>query len=128
MKKLLKVLLVLGIVAGSGFAVVMHMTSGMVETADSFFQAVKRQDLAQARSLLAQETNQKLDDAALQKLMRADSLARYKESSFPNRQISGDRGEMSGTLTTTSGGVVPVRVVLVQEGRAWKVFAFQTAK
>lgn len=128
MKKLLKVLLGLSIIGGVVFGVVMHMTSGMVDAADSLFKAIKQQDSAKARSFLSQESSQKLDDKTLKKLMEADSLAHYKEVSFPNRDISGERGEMNGTITTTSGGVVPVRVVMVKEGDVWKVYSFQTAK
>ena len=116
------------IVGGVAFAVVMQMTSGMVDAADGFFQAIMQRNLAKARSFLAQETRQKLDDKTLKEFMEVDTLARYKEVSFPNRQISGDRGEVNGTITTTSGGVGPVRVVMVQEGDVWKVYSFQTAK
>lgn len=128
MGKLIKVLLALGVLGGAAFGGVMYMTSGLTDTADGFFRALKSQDVARARTFLAQATSQKLDDRTLQKIMANNSIVAYKELSFPNRRISGDRGELSGTLTTTSGGVVPVTMVLVQEAGVWKVFAFQAAR
>lgn len=128
MGKLLKVLLVIGILGGATFGAVLYTTSGLTETADGFFRALKSQDAAKARAFLAQATSQKLDDRTLQKLMANDAIVAFKELSFPNRRVSGSRGELSGTLTTTSGGVVPVQMVLVEEAGVWKVFAFQTAR
>lgn len=46
----------------------------------------------------------------------------------PKVAYSGDRGELQGTFTTASGGVVQVTMVLVKEAGAWKVPAFQTAR
>jgi hypothetical protein len=55
MNKWLKI--VLGVVAVFvlGIAAVFYFTSGMVDTADNFFKAVKERDLAKALSYLAED-------------------------------------------------------------------------
>lgn len=128
MKKFLKIVLIVGALIGAAIASGYYATSGLTDTADAFFKAVKSQDAAKTRSHMAHATNKQLNDAALERLMADESLVAYQEASFPNRTISGDRGELQGTFTTTSGGVVPVTMVLVKEAGAWKVLAFQTAR
>ena len=128
MGKLLKGLLLIGALGGLAFGAVMQMTADLTVAADGFFKALKSQDMVKARSYLAQETNQKLDDRSLKKLMATESIVAYREASFPNRRVSGARGELDGTFTTTSGGVVPVRMVLVQEADVWKVYTFRAGR
>lgn len=126
MGKFLKILLGVGVVGGLGIGGALYMTSGLTDTADAFFKALKSQDVATVRSLLAQETSQNLNDRALKRLMANESIAAYRDASYSNRRVSGSRGELDGTFTTTAGAVVPVRFVLVQEGEVWKVHGFKT--
>lgn len=128
MGKILKILS--GIVAGFAllFGFAWYGTSGLTDTADTFFNALKRQDVAQVRALLARETNEKLDDRALKKLMSHEAIASYSKASYSKRSVSGDRGNLEGTFTTTAGAVVPVQLVLVQEADTWKVYNFHAGR
>ena len=125
MKKWVKILL--GVVAAFVLAIVavFYFTSGMVDTADAFFQAVKQKDIAKARSYLAEDFKASTDEKALSDFLSKGAIINFKESSWSNRQISGGRGELDGSITTDSGGVVPIKMMFVKENDAWKIYAIQ---
>ena len=122
MNKVLKV--ILGIVAAIVLLVgaVFYFTAGLVETADAFFAAVKRGDMATARSFLSEDFKANTDEAALREFLAKTTLANFKESHWSDREISNGRGEMHGSITTESGGSVPLTIVLVKEDGAWKIY------
>ena len=43
------------------------------------------------------------------------------EHTFSNRSVENSVGKVSGTLTSSTGGVVPVAYQLVKENDAWKI-------
>lgn len=106
-------------------ASVFFFTSGMVDTADDFFKAVKQQDLAKARSYLAEDFKASTDETALKQFLSKGAILNFKEASWSNRQISGGRGELTGSITTESGGVVPIKMVFVKEHDAWKIYSIR---
>lgn len=125
MKKWHKILLgVVGFIVvavGTGF----YFTSGVVDVADAFFKAVQQKDMAKAHSYLARDFKAIADEKTLAVHLSRNSLSSYKEASWSSRQVSGDRGELVGTITTTAGGSVPVKMILVKENDAWKIYAIQ---
>lgn len=125
MKKWLKILL--GIVAAFVLAIVavFYFTSGMVDTADAFFNAVKQKDIAKAHSYLAEDFKASTDEKALSDFLSKGAILNFKESSWSNREISGGRGELNGSITTDTGGVVPIKMMFVKENDAWKIYAIQ---
>jgi len=125
MKKWVKILI--GIVAVFVVAVstVFYLTSGMVDTADAFFKAIKQQDIAKARSYLSEDFKASTDEAALKNFLSKGAILNFKEASWSNRQYSGGRGELNGSITTNTGGVVPVKMMFVKENNAWKIYAIQ---
>lgn len=125
MKKWMKILL--GIIA---FVVlvsvgVFYLTSGMVDTANAFFKAVKEKDIAKARNYLAEDFKASTDEKALTAFLSNSAILNFKESSWSNRQISGKRGELDGSITTETGGVVPIKMTLVKEDGGWKIYSIQ---
>ena len=127
MKTWLKVLL--GLVAAAILAVVLvfQLTAGMVESADAFFAAVKQKDMATARTYLAEEFKNRTDENALSKFLKDSSLLNVKESSWTNRQITAGRGELEGSITTDTGGVIPITMTFVKENEIWRIFAIEKA-
>jgi len=118
--------ILLGVVAVFvAIAAVFYFTSGMVDTADAFFNAVKQKDIAKARSYLAEDFKASTDERALTDFLSKGAILNFKESSWTNRQISGGRGELNGSITTDSGGVVPIKMMFVKENNAWKIYAIQ---
>jgi hypothetical protein len=129
MKKWMKVLLgVVGALVGI-FAIaigaVFFFTSGMVDTADAFFAALKANDFRKAHTFLAAEFKASTDEKALREFLSRSSITSFKESSWSNRQVSGGRGELVGSITTDTGGVVPLKLTFVKENGDWKIYALQ---
>lgn len=125
MKTWLKI--VLGIVAFIGLAIaaVFYFTAGMTDTADDFFRAVKARDIAKARDYLTEDFKASTDEKALADFLSKSAILNFKESSWSNRQISGGRGELNGSITTETGGVIPIKMILVKEQGTWKIYAIQ---
>lgn len=125
MSKWVKILL--GVVSIFILAIVamFYFTSGMVDTADAFFNAVKQKDIAKARGYLAEDFKASTDENALQAFLSKGAILNYKEASWSNRQISGGRGELNGAITTETGGIVPIKLMFVKENDAWKIYAIQ---
>lgn len=125
MNKFLKI--VIGIVAVFALAVgaVFYFTAGMADAADEFFGAIKRQDLASARSYLSEDFKASTDETALKEFLTRGALLNFKETTWSNRQISGGRGELEGEVITETGGVVPLKLLFVKENDAWKIYGIQ---
>jgi hypothetical protein len=125
MKKLLKIVMGIVVVFVLAIAAIFYFTAGLADSADVFFQAVKQKDIAKARSYLSEDFKASTDENALKEFLSKGALLNFKEASWSNRQISGDRGELSGSITTETGGVVPLKLMFVKENKAWKIFAIQ---
>ncbi|MGA2401973.1 MAG: hypothetical protein ABSG91_09720 [Syntrophobacteraceae bacterium] len=125
MKKWMKI--VLGVVAFLVLAIaaVFYLTSGMVDTANAFFKAVKERDIAKARSYLSEDFKANTDEEALTDFLSKSAILNFKESNWSHRQISGGRGELEGSITTETGGVVPIKMTLVKENGSWKIYGIQ---
>jgi len=125
MKTALKVIIGIAGVIVLGVAAIFYFTNALVATADGFFQAVGRQDMAAARGYLAEDFKANTDDAALRAFLSRSALLHFKEASWSNRQVSVGRGELRGSITTDSGGVVPITLTFVKENDAWKIYSIQ---
>lgn len=125
MKKLLKIVIGIVVVFVLATGAVFFLTSGMVGAADDFFAAIKKQDIATARSFLSEDFMASTDEAALKEFLTRGALLNFKETTWSNRQISGGRGELQGEVITESGGVVPLKLMFVKENDAWKIYGIQ---
>lgn len=125
MKKWVKILIGIVVVFVVAVSSVFFLTSGMVDTADAFFKAIKQQDVSKARSYLAEDFKASTDETALKDFLSKGAILNFKEASWSNRQISGGRGELNGSITTDTGGVVPIKIMFVKENNAWKIYAIQ---
>jgi hypothetical protein len=116
-----------GVVAVILLAVIaaFYFTSGIVDAADGFFKAVKEQDLAKARSYLSEDFRAGTDENALADFLSKSAILNVKECSWSNRQMSGDRGELEGSVKTETGGVVPIKMMFVKENGNWKIYAIR---
>jgi hypothetical protein len=125
MKTLLKVVIGIVVVFVLAVVAVFYFTAGMVGAADEFFAAIKKQDIAAARSFLSEDFKASTDEAALEEFLTKGALLNFKETTWSNRQISGGRGELEGEVITATGGVVPLKVLFVKEHDAWKIYGIQ---
>lgn len=125
MKRWVKALIGFAVVLVVAVFAVFRSTSGMVETADAFLEAVRQQDISKAHSYLAEDFKASTDETALQDFLSKGAILDFKEASWSNRQVSGGQGELEGSIETETGGVVPIRMTFVKENDAWKIYAIQ---
>ena len=125
MKTLLKILA--GIVAVIVVAVVavLFLTADLVGVADEFFLAIKDKDIETAYSHLSDDFRADTSQEELVAFMESNRLADFDESSWQSRSVSGGRGELEGSITTTSGGIVPVALDFVKGQDGWKIYAIR---
>jgi hypothetical protein len=123
MPKWLKVVVGILVVVAVVVVIALRATSGLTESADAFFQALKRKDLAAARGAMAEEFRATTGDADLAAFVSSSALGGYKSASWSSRSVSGDRGTLEGSLVTETGGTIPMKVELVKEGGAWRIYS-----
>lgn len=123
-----KILLILGAVFGvfvllivGLVALVFNATSGMPETADRFFAAVRAGNIDAAQAELSEEFRAGTDAAELQRFLAENSLTDVVETSWSDRSYKNDVGRTEGSATTASGGTVPLTIEYVEENDVWKI-------
>jgi hypothetical protein len=102
-----------------------YSTSGIVTVADEFFQAVKEKNIAKAHSYLAEDFKASTDEAALSDFLSKGAILNYKDSSWSERSVENGQGKLSGSVTTESGGTVPIEMTFTKENDAWKIYSIQ---
>ncbi len=127
MKKVLKVLGVLAIIGALAAVAGLYFTSGLGKSADEFFSKVKAKDYAGAYQLTSKEFQASTSQDQLIKFLNKSELANYVKGSWSSRKVSGSQGELEGSIETTGGGVVPIKITFVKEQDAWKILAINKA-
>lgn len=107
-----------GIIAG-----VFYATSGLPRASDSFLSLVKQGKIAEAYQSTATEFRAGTSEAEFRNFLETTSLAEYQSASWSSRSIQNDRGTLEGTVTTKSGGKIPLRMEFVKEGGSWKIYS-----
>ncbi|WP_076791085.1 hypothetical protein [Chlorobium sp. KB01] len=125
MKKGWKILTGIAAVIVLLLAVVMFATSGMRSTADDFFGSVKQQDMTKARTYLSEEFKASTNEEALKEFLSRSALLNFKEAKWAESSINGGRGELNGTITTETGGNIPIKLMFIKENDEWKIYAMQ---
>lgn len=101
-------------------AVLSSLTSGLLEVASQFFEAVKANDVAKARTYLSSGAQATTDENTLRQFLVRSEAIGFKGANWPGRQILGQRGELKGTITGANGEV-PMVLTFVKEDGHWKI-------
>jgi len=125
MKKFLKVVLGIIAVVVLAIAAVFYFTADMVKVADGFFEAVKSRDISKAYSYLSDDFKANTSQEALSDFLSKSGLISFKSASWQNRSTSGGRGELTGSINTQSGGVVPLKLSFVKGESGWKIYSIE---
>lgn len=125
MKTLVKFLV--GIVGAIAlvFVAIFYFTADMVGIADEFFLAMKDKDVETAYSYLSDDFKSGTSKVELVAFMEKNQLANFDEANWQSRSINGGRGDLVGSISTTSGGVVPISLSFVKGQGGWKIYAIQ---
>lgn len=110
---------------GTIVVAVFFFTSGLTTTADDFFRAVKQANMARARTYLSEGFKANTDEAALKVFLTKAGLLNYKDASWSNRSFKNNRGALDGTITTDTGGSVPLHIEFIKEQDAWKIYSME---
>jgi len=117
-----------GIIAGLvviGIAAVFYFTADMVTVADKFLAAVKSNDIDKAYSLVSDDFKAITSKDALRDFLNKSGLTGYKSASWQERSTSGGRGELTGSVSTESGGAIPLKMRFVKGESGWKIYAIE---
>ncbi|MES9817612.1 MAG: hypothetical protein ABW155_13230 [Candidatus Thiodiazotropha sp.] len=97
----------------------------MVETGDEFFQALKENNISQAYTHLAEDFRSNTKESEFKEFVEKNSISNFKESSWEERSISGGRGVLTGSISTESGGVIPIKLSFVKGDNGWKIYSIE---
>lgn len=114
---IVSIVLFVGVIIG----LVFYATSGITDTADEFFVAANEGNYDRAYSLTSQQLRRATNPDQLRAFIEDYGLDEVTDTSWGSRSINDERGELTGTLTTESGGSIPVEIDLVQENGQWKI-------
>lgn len=104
--------------------IVFYATSGAAEAADEFFAATNAGEYERAQSFTSQRLRQSTTPDDLKAFVEESGLTDVADTSWSNRSIEGSTGELSGTVTTGSGGTIPMTILFVSENDEWKIDGF----
>lgn len=125
MNKFAKIFLgIIGVIA-LAFAAIFYFTAGMVGAADEFFVAVKDKEIDTAYSYLSDDFKASTSQSELIAFMEKNQLDNFQEANWQSRSINGGRGDLVGSITTSTGGVVPITVSFVKGQDGWKIYAIR---
>ncbi len=113
------------LIIGCALASVFYFTADMVAAADDFFTAVKSKDMDKAYSYLSEDFQITTSKAELKEYLSQSSIQNFKEANWESRSINGGRGSLIGSITTESGGVVPITLNFVKGQNGWKIYSIQ---
>lgn len=125
MSKTLKILTGVAGVIVLAVAAVFYFTAGMVNVADDFFTAVKSKDFAKAYSFVSDDFKASTSEGELGNFLSKYGLLGFKSASWQSRSTSGNRGELTGSVSTESGGVVPIKLNFVKGETGWKIYSLE---
>ena len=105
------------------FALVFSLTGGLVDSYDQLISKVQSDDISGAYELLSEEYKNNNSVEQFESDVAALGLGKTVKASWNNREISNNRGVLSGTLTMESGGIIPMTITFVKENDQWKIYS-----
>lgn len=127
MKKVFKILLYIfggfGLLVSLAIVAIFFFTADIVGEADSFFTAVREDDISRARSHLSEDFKIGMSETALAKFMTANALDDVVDVSWEERARKIGWGYLVGEVTTGNGRILPVTLGFVKRAEDWRIYA-----
>ncbi len=115
---------VLGVGAIVGFVyLILWATSGATDATDQFLALVAAGKYTEAYESTASTLQDQQDEETFTKAVQYYGLDDYASASWPSRSVNNNQAALEGTISTKSGGSIPVKVQLLKEGGEWKVLS-----
>lgn len=122
LKIVLGVVVGLAAVIGVAIWVALWATSGLLEPIDRQLAALKAGKMEAAYEETSQAFREATPLARFTAFVDANPILKdAAEHTFSSRSIENSVGKVSGTLTSSTGGVIPIEYQLVKENDAWKI-------
>lgn len=106
---------------------VFWLTSGMSETANAFFTALKQHDYPTAERYLSADFKANTPEAALRTFVEHNHLDRVRETHWESRSMEGGQGTLKGSVILDNGDAIPLVMKFVKKGDAWQIYAIEKA-
>ncbi len=123
MGKLLKI--IMGFVALIGIVLLLafYFTSGVAKIADDFFAVVTKKDYDSAYAMLSEEFKKNADQKQLVAFLEQNNLTSIADTTWNSREVSNNRGKVQGSVSTTTGGSVPLTISFIKNNGEWKIYS-----
>lgn len=125
MPKWAKILLGIVVVIAAILVAVFAFTSGMTKTADEFFAAARNGNVQQAYQYTSADFQASTSSEELAAFLKANALDKVTDTSWSSRAVNGRSGKLEGSLTTATGGIIPIKVDLTKGADGWKILAIR---
>lgn len=111
------------IVIGVMMGIVMYATSGMSDTANEFFIHVKTKHYDDAYNMLSEDFQQSTSKEDLKNFLIQNALSNFESVSWNSRSVENNMGKLEGTITTNSGGTIPLTMNFIKNQDEWKIYS-----
>ncbi len=100
---------------------VFGLTRGAVKSADDFLAQIGAGKIETAYEETSATLRKQQTLASFEETVKELGLTDYASVFWSNREVKNDRAHLEGSVTTKSGGKVPLTMELVKESGSWKV-------
>lgn len=129
-----KLVLIMVVMAVGGLALIGYLIfkgvsgigAGCIATADSFMVAARDGKYADAMTFLSETYRSASSESDVRQFMAASLLDKYGDATWNSRRIENSRGWLEGTVETTTGGKVPVKMEFINEAAGWRIVSIMT--
>ncbi len=125
MKKVLIALAAIAALIAAVVVLVFYLTRGVTQTGDRFLALVRDGKTHEAYLLTAKAFRTATPEEEFVSFLKSSSLAENEQAQWSSRSLSGNTGELEGSIRTRRGGTVPVKLKLVREENEWRVLAIE---
>jgi hypothetical protein len=125
MSKLTVGLIVIILIVVAIVVMVMYWTSPITGAAASFFVLIREGKPQEAYQATTREFQASTSEQSFMAFLKSSTIGDYESATWSSRSVSGNTGELQGSIRTRSGGVIPLKVTLVHESGAWRIHALE---
>lgn len=113
-----------GVAAIAGFVfLIFSLTRGATDAANRFLALSAEGKHHEAYLATAGAFRAQQDEPGFVSMIGRLGLDDYASASWPSRSVVNDEATLEGTVTTKSGGAIPITIKLIKEQGEWKVLA-----
>ena len=125
MKKLIKILIGLGIFVSIVIVLAYALTLAPVRVAKSQLKLISSGNFQKAYGLTSEDFQKNTSFSSFENFINKSSLKKAKKISFTSRQIKNNVAYLEGKLVFTDGTTVPIMYKLIREEGEWRILSIK---